>query len=130
MILYQIFLPSNQYRIENKNLGNPIMAWIYFLQNRFTNRIDTDLKDTLSQGFIKTLLIGFRNGINPEIIQTFINTGTVHILSISGMHITLIFDLLSKILFPLKRIPRAGKYISYAIILIFLWIYAFCCFGV
>ena len=43
-----------------------------------------------SSGVIIALAVGDRSGITPELWDTFINTGTNHLLAISGLHISLV----------------------------------------
>lgn len=124
-VFFQIFLSPGKYQKGNFLLGNPFLIKIFQAQNWANKKLDREIKDTLSLGFIKTLLMGFRNGLNSDFIQSFINTGTVHILSISGMHMALLFDLLSRILYPLRRISMKGKTLSRCIQIGFLWFYAF-----
>jgi competence protein ComEC len=44
------------------------------------------------------LLLGDRVGIDPEISQTFIDVGIIHLLSVSGLHVVLVFQALIFIL--------------------------------
>ena len=123
-IYYQVFLYPNQYSLIPIMGGNPFLRRIYGIQNWVLKKIDLEMDDTMSRGFVKTLLIGFRNGIPFEQMQSFIKTGTVHILSISGMHIALLLGLFNRILSPLKKIPFLGSFIFKGTSLSLLWTYA------
>jgi competence protein ComEC len=55
--------------------------------------LDKQLHDSEFLGVIKALTIGDRQQITAEQWQLFRNTGTVHIVAISGLHIGLISGL-------------------------------------
>ena len=65
----------------------------------------------------KAMVIGERSGINKEINEQFVNTGTIHILSVSGLHIGFLTGMLM-IMASLMRIPRRFRFLSIAPILI------------
>jgi competence protein ComEC len=73
--------------------GNPL--WRSFDHRR--QEIATFLDATTSlpgRGFLKAVLIGERGEISQEVNDAFVATGTVHILSISGSHLSIIVTLI------------------------------------
>ena len=75
-------------------------------------------------GVASALLLGESSGIGRDLKQAYSATGTMHILSVSGMHVGVIYLSLSFILGFLHR-TRTGVVIRSALIIIILWIYAF-----
>lgn len=75
-------------------------------------------------GVISALVLGFDDEISDELMTAYASTGTLHALSVSGMHVGIIFIMISSILGNFKNKAR-GKYIYLLGILSFLWIYAF-----
>jgi ComEC/Rec2-related protein len=53
---------------------------------------------------VAALALGSRDGLSPEMNQAFLRTGTIHILSVSGMH-TAIAALILLVLLRLARVP-------------------------
>ncbi len=82
------------------------------------------LKDSLNSGLAAALLIGWKGGLDPELKQHYTRTGTIHIIAISGLHISLVFEILWRLLFPLLFIP-GGKIIRTLITLTFIWAFCF-----
>lgn len=69
------------------------------------------------------LLIGEDDFVDKPLMQAFTYTGTLHILSVSGMHVGLIYMLLATVLGRFEN--RKGWRIGYFILLYgFLWSYA------
>src|SRR5205809_397018 len=57
-------------------------------------------KDEL--GISEALLIGYTNDLDKDLVQAYSNTGVVHIIAISGMHLGLIYVML---VFLFSKIP-------------------------
>jgi competence protein ComEC len=78
-------------------------------------------KDEL--GIAEALLIGYTNDLDKDLVQAYSNTGVVHIIAISGMHLALIYVLLVWIF---ARIPLINKsrWLQLGLILSCLWLFA------
>lgn len=67
------------------------------------------------------MLLGERMGIDKEVSDDFVNSGTIHILAVSGLHVGFITGILMA-LASLFRIPRRLRFFAIAPVLI---LYAF-----
>lgn len=101
--------------------ANPVARLAYRLRGAIRTVIDR-YTDGPDNAFIKAILIGERAALPDELNDDFIKTGTVHILSISGLHVALIAALVLG-LFGLAGIPRSvnlvltmGFVIFYAVV--------------
>ncbi|GAB3338285.1 ComEC/Rec2 family competence protein [Larkinella ripae] len=72
---------------------------------------------------VKAMILGVRDGIDTDLQQAYSAAGAVHILSVSGLHVGVLFTALSFVLAFLKR-SKAGQYAFAAIMLALLWFYA------
>jgi len=70
------------------------------------------------------LLLGYTQNLDKDIRQTFAATGTSHILSISGLHFSIIYGIFYFLLSFLGNSKR-GRIARQAIILPLMWIFAF-----
>ena len=91
---------------DNKNI-------LYEIKNNIYKRINK-LK---SKDYVKTFILGDKQDLSDEILSSYQENGVSHLLAISGMHISLLVVILSKLL-------KKFKY-SYFIISLFLIFYAF-----
>jgi len=93
--------------IISHNGKNKLKDLIYSTQLNLSGTIDTLLNNDAGS-LLKGLILADRSGIDPDIIDNFINSGVIHILSVSGLHIgyiVLIFIFLTgRISFKL-RVP-------------------------
>ena len=98
------------------------------LAHRFRNKINVKLKENGFKGdvlaVINALLLGQRQDISPELLESYAGAGAIHILAVSGLHIGILLLILNFLLTPLERFRR-GKFIKLIIIVSLLWTFAF-----
>ena len=66
---------------------------IEMLREKIRNRMNQVLQDKEYGGVLRALAIGDESGIKQEDWQVFLKTGTNHLMSISGLHITMLAGL-------------------------------------
>lgn len=67
--------------------------------------------------FLKGVLLGDRGDIAPELKQSFIDTGTIHILAVSGFNVGII-ALICFSIFSLFRLPKIVIVIATAVVIL------------
>lgn len=70
--------------------SRPLRAAIDYQRWRFAAHLDHHVGDLKQLGIIKALLIADRRGISREQWDLFIDTGVIHLVVISGLHIGLV----------------------------------------
>ena len=70
-------------------------------------------------GLAEALLIGYRNDLDKNLIQSYSNTGVVHVVAISGLHLGLVYFILTTICGRVKI-----KLLKAAIIISGLWLFS------
>lgn len=83
---------------------------------------DIDSTDIGATSIISALTIGERGAMPMEVTQSYRRTGTSHLLSISGLHVGIIFSILNLIFGSIRIIPR-GRLIFGVIVIALLWLY-------
>ena len=63
----------------------------------------TNIKGDKELGLAEALLIGYKDDLDKTLVQSYSNTGVVHIIAISGLHLGLIYWLLNLLLKPLSK---------------------------
>ncbi|CAL2102707.1 Competence protein [Tenacibaculum sp. 190130A14a] len=79
-------------------------------------------KETLT--IINALLLGERQQISKELLDSYTKAGAIHILAISGLHIGVILWFLS-LLFSFLERYKQGRFIKTALLIGCLWSFAF-----
>ncbi len=105
-------------QLVSLNNGNPIMRYTLKLKHIFKNKIYKFLPKQ-NASVISAMLLGDREDLSDEVIEDFKDSGTMHILAISGLHVGIIVLILLGILkllqFPLK--------INYILTIVFIILY-------
>jgi competence protein ComEC len=70
-----------------------------------------------------SLVLGYRDLLEPELVQAYSTTGTVHILSVSGLHVG-IFVLLINFVFRLFKTSSRVEITRLVLSLLLIWLYA------
>lgn len=94
-------------RLLQREQGNPILAWIYGLKYKALDLIYQLYPDP-EASLLAGILLGVESGIPEEVDQAFRDTGTSHIIAISGFNITIIAGLLATIFGRLIGRGRVG----------------------
>lgn len=89
--------------------------------------LDSLFSDTTVRDMAGALLIGERTQLSPELKQAYIRTGVIHVIAISGMHLALIYAMLTRILHFMRK--GRGQWLYIMTCLSFLWLYAWVCGG-
>ncbi len=100
---------------------------IYGFADQLRARINTKL---VAAGFksealsiMNALLLGQRQTIDKTIYNNYVNSGTIHILAVSGLHVGIILWILNFLFRPLLYL-RYGNYIRPLILVTILWSFA------
>jgi competence protein ComEC len=122
-IYHQIFLYPGQYRVLNHNAGNRVIAYSLRLRQRLVEKLKLNMRDTSAIAVASTLILGYKADLSNEILQAYSKTGTIHILSVSGGHVAVIYLLLN-IMFGFLGRYKHGKAIKAVVIISLIWDYA------
>ena len=98
------------------------------LAAKFRNKINSALikngfKDD-ELGVINALLLGQRQDVSQELLDSYAGAGAIHILAVSGLHVGIILLILNFLFAPLERLKN-GKFIKLVVVVSLLWIFAF-----
>ncbi|MBX7152361.1 DNA internalization-related competence protein ComEC/Rec2 [bacterium] len=99
---------STNIRSTGKNFGNPFFSRFVLPIKHYVMRLNEQQLSPLSASVLTGLLVGERSEIPNEVIQAFSLSGTIHILSLSGLHVVFISALLLGI-FSFLRIPYGWR---------------------
>jgi len=121
-IHYQIRVQSSQFLIlDNKNVtlkGIAAKIRVKINESLINNGFKND-----ELAVINALLLGQRNSIKKELLESYSGAGAVHILAVSGLHVGIILLLLMAVFKPLHYLKH-GKLIATLLIVMLLWVYA------
>lgn len=71
---------------------------------------------------LQALFLGDKSQLSPDIKQAFSDCGIAHLLAVSGLHVGIIYGILTFIFFTICHIKR--KVVGYVFVVVALWFYA------
>jgi len=122
-IHFQEFLFPEQYRVLAKDEGNALISYSLKLRRRFIEKLKRNMRDTNAISVASTLILGYKADLSNDVLQAYSKTGTVHVLSVSGAHVGIVYLLLNLALGFLSRF-RYGRLIKAVIIIVLIWYYS------
>ena len=124
-IHFRQFVQSDDYKIIRHNKESIIERTVRISRNHVQRVILTVIKNDRERKVAHALFLGDKHVLDPEIRSAYAETGAMHVLAVSGLHVG-IFYMMLKLL--LSRIIRNKKIryniIRNSIILLFIWFYA------
>lgn len=123
-ISFQVYLKRNEFIILPGKQKNIFKEYLFDTRQKILTILRTFLTNKKTAGLAEALLIGYKDDLDKDLIQSYSQTGVAHIIAISGLHLALLYSLLQ---FFLERI-KLGKKISWIkpfIAMSFLWVFSF-----
>jgi len=102
-IFHSCQLNNELTRISRKDRSNKLDKLILRLRQFCLNSIATYIRGSDERAIAAALLIGHRVDLQPELMSAYSDTGIIHVIAISGMHMALLFGLFHRLLKPFGR---------------------------
>jgi competence protein ComEC len=122
-IYYQAFLYPKQFKVIDHSKGNPIIAYSLHLRQRLVEKFKRNMRDTSAIAVASTLILGYKADLSNDVLQAYSKTGTIHVLSVSGAHVAIIYILLNLLLGFLNK-HKYGKVFKAVLIITIIWYYS------
>lgn len=121
-IIYQTFIPNKNYITIGKPNIYGAEKIIYTLQKNILAILRKYIPSAKELAIAEALLIGYREDLDRDTVQAYSNTGVVHIIAISGMHLAMIYGLLIFI-FSFFKPAVWLQYTQLIVVIITLWLF-------
>jgi len=123
-IYYQVFLDPGRWQRVGKSVSNPVRLWAERCKGRFLEILRKFKVEGQDFALAAALLLGSKDFLENDIIREFSHAGAIHVLSVSGLHVGIMYVVADKMLFFLKR-GRKSRKLHHILIQICIWAYAF-----
>ncbi len=121
-ITHQVFLAREDFSIANMTVKPLYWLWLQQSRSNLLRILKQYIPGEREAGIAEALLIGYRDDLDRDLVQAYSNTGVVHVIAISGMHLAMIYGLLIILLKPLQQ-KKGGRWIAGIIMLTVLWLF-------
>jgi competence protein ComEC len=121
-ITHQVYLAGNEFTVGEAGAVSIYANQLQRSRRGLLDILRTYIPGRREAGVAEALLIGYRDDLDRELLQSYVNTGVIHVIAISGMHLAMIYGLLIVLLKPLQR-SAATKWVRGIVILSVLWLF-------
>ncbi|MFC4262776.1 ComEC/Rec2 family competence protein [Ferruginibacter yonginensis] len=92
---HQVYLKEADFIVLHQQKTNIVYDFIYWARSKVVKTLQKYIVgDKKVVGITEALLIGYKEDLDKDTVQAYSNTGVVHIIAISGMHLGLIYVVL------------------------------------
>lgn len=123
-IHHQVFLKPGDYKLLSTTRSNWFDELLIKTRGRVLSVLRDNIKGKDEVAVAEALLIGYRDDLDRELVQSYSNTGVVHIIAISGLHLGMIYGLMVFLFSPFKQ-RKWNKVVQPLTILFILWMFTF-----
>lgn len=123
-IYHQSFVREGNWQVVGNGYGNPFFAKAIDWQSYFLKTLRKHLPTENELAVGSALILGYRSEIPEEVKTAYANTGAMHVLAVSGLHVGIVFLVLN---FFIKRIPlhdRWWHFLKAVLVLSGIWAFA------
>ena len=119
-ITHQLNLKTGEFVVLPGKKKNRIQSALYDVRKKILDILRTNIKGGKECGLAEALLVGYKDDLDKSLVQSYSNTGVVHIIAISGMHLALIYWLVNLLLRPVGKSKR-WRWVKPIIAILVLW---------
>lgn len=88
--------------------------------------LDRHFEGVRQKSLAKALLVGYREELDDDLNAAYANTGVIHVIAISGMHLGLIYGILIMMFKPFRG-NRVARIFINLLIMALLWLFTLLC---
>lgn len=90
-LYHRMFLGDAQWQQLPGNGFSTAEQWLHHAHAYTLSTLQRYIPGKERAGIAEALLVGYRAHLDPEVVRDYTNTGVVHIIAISGLHLGLIY---------------------------------------
>lgn len=117
------FLREGDAELLSSGGGNILFKFAYSLNDYAQGVFEEFIKDPANKAVASAMIIGIKDELDNDLRNSYATAGAVHILAVSGLHVGILFLLLTYVFGWIRRFKHGEIIFGFSVIAI-LWIYA------
>ncbi len=122
-ISHQVYLPQGSWKILDNKQEMSLLTSVARWRMRLLGLYEEYGISGQELSVLSALTLGYKHDLDPEIQHAYAASGAIHVLAVSGLHVGIVFVIISYFLSFLKR-NKLQRGIRLILVLIFIWLFA------
>jgi competence protein ComEC len=122
-IYLQTFVKSRYWQLISHKSRNPFFRIALFWRDKMLMLLRNNGLKGREFAVAGALLLGYVDEVDNDLMHDYSSTGVIHILSVSGMHVGMIFIVLESLFVFLEK-RKYSAYLKAFLVIAFIWLYA------
>ncbi|MDB5251226.1 MAG: hypothetical protein JWP27_395 [Flaviaesturariibacter sp.] len=118
-ITHQAFLADAGFANAPGSGARPVARLVFQTRAAIARLLRRSISNPRESGLAEALLIGYKDDLDKSLVRSYTNTGVVHIIAISGLHLALVYGLLMALTRPARG--RRWRWWRLALVVGSLW---------
>lgn len=123
-IYRQVYLAANSWNKTKINSNPSLILYAEQFREELLEIYRHHITGKNEFEILSALTLGYKRELDPETKRIFSNSGAMHVLAVSGLHVGIVFWIITLLLGKLKK-QKVGKIIFIILSILTLWTYAF-----
>lgn len=123
-IYHRTFLKGGDWKLVAEHQGNFLMAKVYHVREYFLSLIIKYVKNKNDFAVASAIMLGYNDYMNSDVTRAYASSGALHVLSVSGLHVGIMFIMLNFLLSWMDSRGRKFQVVKSVIIITLIWFYA------
>lgn len=119
----RIYASQKDWLFTGVNTANPVKEYALNLRADLISKLRKNLPEPRAFAVAAALLVGYDDVVDPELMHAFASSGTLHVLSVSGMHVGVIYMLIAA-LFGFAEKKKSLRNFYFPVLVLLIWSYA------
>jgi len=120
-VKYMVFLEEKELRLMDKSHPSLMQAWTRRTRNYLNTTIDRYFSG-VQASVLKAIILGDKSRLDQETRTTFGNSGAMHVLAVSGLHVGIFLMILLYVFQGFSRFVSRNSALLFIVLI--LWFYA------
>jgi competence protein ComEC len=121
-ISHQGYLTTKDFGVTGNMHSDALYEQVFKWRSFILQVLRRYLPDPKIYGLAEALLIGYKDDLDKDLVKAYANTGVVHVIAISGLHLALVYGLLMVFTKPLSR--KKWRWLRFVIVVSGLWLFS------
>ena len=116
-INYQMFLDSNSWQKTGKNSRNKLIDFAQSMREKLYSYLENNGVEGKQLKVGSALLLGYKENLDKDLIKSYSSAGAMHVLAVSGLHVGILYLLLSNFLNLFRKLKNSRYLFAFILII-------------